>query len=416
MSTVAIAAVGSRGDVVPLIGLGVRLLGAGHGVTVAAYPPFADLITRSGLRFRELPEAFDPSAERADVSPLKSLAAFLSPSGMRSMGRAVLNALCDEPADVLLLSPFAELAGHLLAEAKGIPTIGVRLQPLSATAAHPPAVLGAWSAGGVGNRFAADAGAWMIDRLYGRVSTGLRLELGLAPASSRSMRRARTRADWPVLHGYSSLVAPRPEDWRPGLEVTGYWWPSPEPGWQPPDALTDFLDAGPPPVFVGLGSTVTSPRQAARLSDAVRGGLRLAGVRGVVQAGWAGLEGTGDGLLTVGDVPHEWLFPRMGAVAHHCGAGTTAAGIRAGVPAIALPGVAGDQPFWARRLQDCGASAATIPQPKLTAERLAEAIHATVGNTRLRQSAQGLSERLDAEEGAGRAVAAIEMVMQRALG
>ena len=146
MSTVAIVAVGSRGDVAPLTGVGVALQEAGHRVVVAAYTPFANLITGCGLEFRELPTDFTPG-DNADVSPKEALAAMFTPSGVRDTGQMILNALHDVPADILLLPPLSELAGHPLAEAMGIPSLGVRMQPLSATAAYPPTVLGAWSAG-----------------------------------------------------------------------------------------------------------------------------------------------------------------------------------------------------------------------------------------------------------------------------
>jgi UDP:flavonoid glycosyltransferase YjiC (YdhE family) len=80
-----------------------------------------------------------------------------------------------------------------------------------------------------------------------------------------------------------------------------------------------------------------------------------------------------DDVLTIGEVPHEWLFPKMAAVVHACGAGTTAAGLRAGVPAIGVP-VAGDQPFWARTLRSLGVSPATVPYWRLKTDRLATAV------------------------------------------
>jgi sterol 3beta-glucosyltransferase len=312
MSTIAILAIGSRGDVAPLTGLGVRLQDAGHDVVIAAFTPFTELITNSGLRFHEIADGVDIDGDLDDLNPAKGIAAFLAPNGMRELGNAVLTTLRDEPADILLLSPFSELAGHPLAEAKGIPSVGVRLQPLSDTAVHPPAVLGGWSAGAAGNRLASDAGAWALDRLYGRVIAGFRRDLGLPKTSARMLRRQRTQAQWPVLHGYSPTIVARPADWRAGLDVVGYWWPAgPSADWRPPAELTDFLDAGPAPVFVGFGSTMVAVRDAERWSEEIRDGLRRAGVRGIVQAGWARLGVTDDDVLTIGEIPHEWLFPRM---------------------------------------------------------------------------------------------------------
>jgi UDP:flavonoid glycosyltransferase YjiC (YdhE family) len=274
-------------------------------------------------------------------------------------------------------------------------------------------VLGAWSAGSVGNRLAADASAWMIDRLYGGVVAGFRRDLGLPKRSTRALRRQRSGANWPILHGYSPIVLPRPADWPANLEVVGYWWQAPTPGWQPPEALTDFLAAGPAPVFIGLGSTVVTERRAERLADIIADGLQQAGMRGVVQSGWAGLDVSGDDVLTIGEAPHDWLFPRMAAVAHHCGAGTTAAALRAGVPTIALPGPAGDQPFWARRLHELGACAAPIAQRKLTADGLADAIRTAVTDRQLLDTARQLAGRIADEDGAARVVATVENLLHQ---
>jgi UDP:flavonoid glycosyltransferase YjiC (YdhE family) len=411
MSTVAIAAVGSRGDVAPLAGVGAGLRQAGHRVVIAAYTPFADLITGSGCEFRDLPADFTPGTDHADATSKKTFAAIFTPRGQRDTGQLVLDALGEVPADILLLPPLAELAGHPLAEACGIPSIGVRLQPLSPTADYPPSLLGARSLGKAGNRMVAGAAAWTIDHLYGGVVAHFRRELGLPKASPRSLRRRRTHADWPILHGYSPHVVPRPVDWRPGLQVTGYWWPPTPSRWQPPPQLTDFLAAGPAPVFIGLGSTVVTAARSQQLADIIAAGLRQAGVRGIVQSGWAGLEVTGEDVLTIGDTPHEWLFPRMAAAAHHCGAGTTAAALRAGIPSIALPGPVGDQPFWTWRLHTLGAATTPLPQRHLTTRRLADTIRTTLAIPDLRHTTRRLASRIAGESGTTAAVAAIERLL-----
>jgi UDP:flavonoid glycosyltransferase YjiC (YdhE family) len=412
MSRIVIIAVGSRGDVAPLTGVGVALQHAGHTVSIAAYTPFADMITGCGLDFRELPAELELAADGAEVQPMKGLAAFASPTGMRALGHDVLAAVDKESADIALLTPFAEMAGHPWAESRGIPSMGVRLQPLSATAKYPPAILGAWSAGAAGNRAAAQVGAWLVDSTYGRVVADFRRELGLPGASARTLRDRRKAANWPILHGYSSLVAPRPADWRAGLEVTGYWWPADCGDWTPPVELTRFLSDGPAPVFVGFGSMMTTPARAAELSDIIRQAARQAGVRALMQAGWTSLHVDDDRVMTIGDAPHDWLFPRVAAVAHHCGAGTTAAGLRAGIPTIALPAY-GDGPFWAARLTALGVAAATINQRRLTTARLAAAIRTAVNEPQLRDNAQGLSAKITAEDGAAQAATAIESRLQR---
>ncbi|MEU6583401.1 glycosyltransferase [Nocardia sp. NPDC046763] len=406
MSRIILVGIGSRGDIAPLTGLGVGLRDAGHEVVVASHWMFAEQITGCGLEFRQMPLNIDIDTTDTDINRLAAGWKFSSPSGVRSMGRGMIEALLDEPADVLLLPP-TEYAGLPLAEAKGIPAIGLRFQPLSATAAHAPAALGAYDFGARGNRLAGDFGAWFNDRFYARTIAGFRRELGLPPTSAFDLRRGRTAAEWPILNGFSPSVVPRPGDWRPGLEVTGYWWPPRPDDWQPPADLVDFLDAGPAPVFLGFGSMVDSAEGSARMSAIIGAALRRAGVRGIVQTGWLQLDIAGDDVLTIGEVPHDWLFPHMSALVHHCGAGTTAAGLRAGVPAIGAP-VYADQPFWAQRLIDAGVSPATIPYSKMSGDRLTAALRRATTDTALRDNATRLAARIAAEDGVGLAVKAIE--------
>jgi UDP:flavonoid glycosyltransferase YjiC (YdhE family) len=141
-----------------------------------------------------------------------------------------------------------------------------------------------------------------------------------------------------------------------------------------------------------------APGQGERLGPIVAEAVRRAGMRAVVQAGWSGLAAAGDHVLSIGEAPHAWLFPRMAAVAHHAGAGTTAAGLRAGVPAVAVP-VLADQPFWARRLHDLGVAPVPIPMPSLDADRLAAALRRVVTNPHHAARARALSARIGAEDG-----------------
>ena len=248
--------------------------------------------------------------------------------------------------------------------------------------------------------------------MYGKVVADFRAQLDLPPVSAKKLRRARTAAEWPVLHGFSPTVLPRPADWRPGLEVTGYWWPRRPADWTPPADVVDFLESGSPPVFLGLGSLIVSSAGSARLSEIMHEALQTVGVRGIVQAGGAALNVSGADVLTVGAIPHDWLFGKVAAVAHSCGAGTMAAGLRAGLPAVAVPSPGGDQPFWARRLRELGASSATIPRPKLTATKLARAIEAASSEPTYRSRAEELAAQIDREDGAGRVVAAVEQLVR----
>jgi UDP:flavonoid glycosyltransferase YjiC (YdhE family) len=120
-----------------------------------------------------------------------------------------------------------------------------------------------------------------------------------------------------------------------------------------------------------------------------------------------GADSLPDGVLTLAEVPHAWLFPRCAAVVHHGGAGTTAAAFRAGVPSVVVPHMA-DQPYWGRRVHDLGAGPRPIPRHRLTASTLGEAIHAAVTDDALRSNAARLGTAIGMEGGPAEAASIIE--------
>jgi UDP:flavonoid glycosyltransferase YjiC (YdhE family) len=231
----------------------------------------------------------------------------------------------------------------------------------------------------------------------------LREQHGLPPMSYREIRRGAREADAPVLFGFSPSVIPEPADWPDRAHVTGYWFLDALETWEPPARLRSFLDEGPPPVYAGFGSMVTrNPREA---TAQVVGALRRTGQRGILLAGSGAFvaEGLPESVLAIDSAPHDWLFPRMAAVVHHGGAGTTAAGLRSGTPSIVVPFFA-DQPHWARTVHDLGVGPEPIPHRRLTADRLAEAIERALSDKDMCAHAAALGGRIGAEDGVARAV------------
>lgn len=358
---------GTRGDVVPMAGLGSKLQTFGFDVAIAANAAYAPLVTAAGCEHLELPG--DMSHLVNPAAPGKKTTGADLRRYMRELGDYMdlaatgTLAAAEAGADVILVNAIAPYA-YDVAEALGIPAVGAHLQPTEPSAAYAPVVLGsARSLGPVGNKLMGSlisAGKAPYDTPSARI----RQSLSLPKRSRAASERARRRANHTVLHGISPTVFPRPADWRSGLTQTGYWWPQAEPGWQPSAELVDFLADGPPPVFIGFGSS------AALDTDFMLDSARYAGVRAVLQ----GVQNVSvPDAISIGSVPHEWLFPRMAAVVHHAGAGTAAAGLRAGVPTVSVP-IYTDQPFWAKRITSLGAGPQPVPYKQLTTERLANAI------------------------------------------
>jgi sterol 3beta-glucosyltransferase len=405
---ILIAAAGSRGDVAPLTGLGTALRGAGYDVSIASYGMFEELITGCGLGFRLVPG--DPellgASERGQRwqegggGPMSGVRFIrLIPEHLRDVNAALLQA-ARQDTDALLLAGLTWFGGYRIAEWLGLPSIGLALQPTHPTSQFPPSGLMTRSLGGWGNRALGRALMVTGPAAMDRPSKRLWAQAGMPGLSIRQLYRRQETTRWPFIYGYSPSVVPRPPDWREGIEVAGYWWPEHSAGWMPPEDLEQFLAAGPPPVFVGFGSR--NPADAARLTEIVAAARRQAGVRMVIQAGWASL-GAGlqddEDIIVIGDTPHDWLFPQMSAVVHHAGAGTTAAGLRAGVPTVGVPMIT-DQPFWVSRVVALGAGPAAVPYRSLTADSLATAISDAVGRDSYRSRAQEIAKQLATEDGA----------------
>lgn len=397
---------GTRGDVAPMAGLGSKLQEAGFEVAIAANAAHAPFITAVGCEHRELPGDMGPLVNPAAPGKRPSATELLR--YMRELGEYMdlaatgTVAAAELGTDVILANSVAPYA-YDVAEALGIPAIGAHLQPIEPSSAYPPVALGsARSLGSVGNKLLGSlvsAGKAPYDSPSARI----RQSLGLAKKSRASSERLRRKTNVPVLHGFSPTVVPTPLDWRSGLLVTGYWWPATDLGWRPATELLEFLADGPPPVFIGFGSSEAV--DAEFMLDTIRG----AGVRAVLQ----GAEGiSGPGVLGIGEVPHEWLFPRMAAVVHHAGAGTAAAGLRAGVPTVSVP-IYTDQPFWATRITALGAGPQPVPYKHLITERLAAAIKQATTTPAYADKALLVAAALATEDGTAPVISALHDAARR---
>jgi sterol 3beta-glucosyltransferase len=211
----------------------------------------------------------------------------------------------------------------------------------------------------------------------------------------------------PTLYAYSPHVVPTPSDWPDTTCASGYWFLDAAADWQPPAGLAAFLQAGPPPVYIGFGSMVgQSPEKLGQIAIAA---LQKSGQRGLLASGLGGLQASDlpDTIFMLASAPHDWLLPQVAAVVHHGGSGTTGAGLRAGKPTVICPFIA-DQPFWGARVQQLGVGPAPIPQKKLTVENLAAAIETAVTNKPMQAKAAELGKKIRSEDGVQTAVNFIE--------
>lgn len=405
---VLIAAAGGRGDVAPFTGLGAAIRAAGHSVTITSNDEYESLVVGCGLDFRPLPGThgmFDDPRWMQDLgghAPAPKLIRLLA-EHVRTLNKAILAVARQDAPDVLALSGPATAAGYHVARGLGLPGMDLLLQPGHTTAEFPPSfVSGGRSFGRLGNRAAGMAMMAALALAMAGPAREIRRELGLPRRGIREALSGQLDGGrWPVCYGFSPAVVPHPADWPDSYQVTGYWWPQQPVSWRPPAELEEFLDSGPPPVFFGFGDM--TPENTNEFIELAAAAGRQAGVRQVIQAEQtdpapAGRQRPGDSIV-IGDLPHDWLFPKVAAVVHHAGAGTAAAGLRAGVPAVTVP-VLADQPFWAARLAALGAGPPPIPRRQLAVRVLAAAIRDAVARPSYRTQAEALSRRMASEDGA----------------
>jgi sterol 3beta-glucosyltransferase len=425
---ITVLAIGTRGDVQPLVALGVGLQQTGHHkVRLIAPDDFEALAASQGLSFSPLDMSvrgmLDTQAMKAFVEPGGNL--ILGMWQLLRMLRPMLDRLMEntwlscQDAEAIVFSTLG-LGAYHIAEALGVPCYWALPFPnFCRTRAFPNITFPALRLGGVYNLLTHVLIEQFMQQLTGRFFNRWRRDRLNLPSLSRFKWPYGQLQGQPIpmLFSFSPVLFSKPPDWGESIHVTGYWFLDHPPDWQPPTALKRFLESGPPPVYIGFGSLPgRNPQQATRI---VVEALQQAGQRGVIATGWGGLNGSGlshlpNDVFALESVPHAWLFPRTAAVVHHGGSGTTGAGLRAGVPSVIVPHT-GDQPLWAQRVAELGVGPTPIPHSQLTAERLAAAIAHAVTDRDMRTRAATLGERIRAEDGIARAIEVIERGASRVL-
>jgi sterol 3beta-glucosyltransferase len=227
----------------------------------------------------------------------------------------------------------------------------------------------------------------------------------------------------PQICAVSPGLCPQPADWPAQKVMSGWWLLSSGSDYTPPPELVEFLKHK--PVYIGFGSMKGNPEFCTMLSTLAIKSLRLAGVRGVLLGGWAGLTresldtSTDEGkrlqawaeenVFEIESCPHDWLFPQCAAVVHHGGAGTLAAGIRAGCPTIVCA-TQSDQPFHGSIVQarGIGRYLGMVGSAKLTAESMAAGIEEVTADKSIIAAAQAISAQVQSEDGAANAISFID--------
>jgi sterol 3beta-glucosyltransferase len=400
---------GSRGDVQPFIPLSLGWMAEGHSVKLAAPSRFKSLVEEHGIQFFPLagkPE--DLSRRLNDVG-----------HNFVKMVREIMNHAIEIGAEVshqteeacsnadLIVHTFMHAVGaHTLAREKNIPDIHIQLFPMFTPTGDYPNVTLPDLRLRILNRFTHKISqkitVWASRVGFEQVRrhSGLPKRKLYSPFDSDPLR-PRT----PILCAWSPIILPPSEDWPDHIHVTGYYLQDFSSSYQPPAELQKFIDSGEPPVCVSFGSMVN--RDAERIDKIVNNALIQMNHRGIILSGWGAVKNRSSRDIVYFDSAlHDWLLPRCKMVIHHGGAGTTSAGLRAGIPSIIIPFTA-DQPFWGRRVHAIGAGSDPILVKNLSVEKLTRAM-AEVDTDIVRKRAHIVGQKIRSEDGIHCAVKLIE--------
>jgi sterol 3beta-glucosyltransferase len=413
----------------PFVALARELLRSGHDAVVAAPARFADFVVSRGVPFAPLDDGpmrlMNGNSTVGDVAEggvrAKLALAKALPSMFGQVLRDCWSVASTGPgagADVLVHNGQV-VAGQHVAERLGVPAVLALPLPMYVPTREFPWPGQEFPAGlpAVLNRptFLGMKGASLM---FGRTVDAWRSTLGLPRRRGRHDPTVRPDGGpAAVMHAVSQHVIPRPSDWPDTATTTGYWFlggdttDTDPAGFALPAELEAFLAAGERPIFVGFGSM--SGSDPARTTSNIMAAIAQAGVRAVLATGWGGLVGgpPQPDVFVLDEAQHSALFPRVAAVVHHGGAGTTAAAVLAGRPQVVCPFVA-DQPFWGRRMHELGVAPAPIKQNKLNAENLAAAVREAIGNPAIAAAADELGQQVGKERGTKVAVEQLERLVR----
>ncbi|KAI9888442.1 MAG: hypothetical protein M1814_006921 [Vezdaea aestivalis] len=421
---IVIMVIGSRGDIQPFLKIAKVLKGNhNHRVRVATHPAFKDFVEEAGVEFFSV--GGDPaqlmsymvrnpgllpsvaSVRAGDIGKRRQQMAEMFDGFYRSCIHATddpadvanMNMLGNKPpfvADAIIANPPSFAHIHC-AEKLGIPMHLMFTMPWSPTQAfqHPLATI---KKSNIDSNYANYVSYALVEMMIwqglGDLINDLRVQrLGLEPVAKLWQAGLPTKLRIP----FTYLFSPGHE-----IDVSGFVYLELASSFKPPDDLVKFLDAGPPPVYIGFGSIVVEDPNA--MTNMIFDAIKKAGVRALVSKGWGGLGadelGIPEGVFMLGNIPHDWLFKRVSAVVHHGGAGTTAAALKFGRPSMIVP-FFGDQPFWGDMVRRAGAGATKCtPYKKLTADLLATGIEDCL-KPAAQENAQALAESIDAEGDGG---------------
>ncbi|KAJ5999808.1 hypothetical protein N7481_000217 [Penicillium waksmanii] len=432
---IVIQVIGSRGDIQPFIAIGAELQKYGHRVRLATHLAFRDPVIDGGLEFFNI--GGDPAEMMAfmvknpgllpGLSSIRSGAIQKRRRDMKEIingcwrscfemgdgtdlhqikedlwGEAVDYRRRPFVADAIIANP-PSLAHIHCAQRLGIPLHMMFTMPWSPTQSvpHPLAIISHNDCKPTVVSFVSYAIMDMMiwEGLGDLVNKFRKNVLSLDALDSITAPSLLPRLEIPFSYLWSPALLSKPKDWGKHIDICGFSFLPSKSDYTPPNAINEFLKAGPTPIYVGFGSIVVEDQ--IKLTRTVFEAIEASGQRAIVSKGWGNLGSdvveVPDNILLIDSIPHDWLFRHVSCVVHHGGAGTTAAGLALGRPTIIIP-FFGDQQFWGKIVAHSGAGPAPIPHKQLTATNLRNAI-AEALEPSTQEKALEISEKMKGESG-----------------
>jgi len=409
---IVIILVGSHGDVQPYIGLAKELLADGHHVRIATHEHHRKFVLSHNVEY--FPIAGDP-AELMEFMVENQLNSVKGFTNKVTKHRQWVRELCDSSwaacttainshvnfqADAIMANPPSFVGVHL-AEKLSVPLLMTFTMPWTPTTEFPSPFVKSPGMTPKLNYLSYSTLDRMIWLGISDIVNSWREEsLKIPPVRTYNFRGHKLLNDLkvPFVYCFSEALLPKPKDWGPWAYVSGFYFLKSTQQWEPPEALVQFLEAGPPPIFIGFGSIVVADPEA--LTRLVMRTIEILGCRAIVQQGWAKIQPKKipENVFLLSAAPHDWLFPHVSVVVHHGGAGTTSTGLLFGRPTVIVP-FFGDQFFWGATLARMGIAPNPVPHSQLTPEKLAHAIR-FASTPEIFRATQLVQQRLSSENGA----------------
>ncbi len=426
---IAIATIGTLGDVQPFVALALTLKKRGYSVVLGTTGDFEAFVTSHGIDFFSLGGDVQAFLRQSQFDSAMTKNVLLHAPGLLRDGQKILKEAgkrawqMAQDADAIVFQNNTTFCIDI-AEALGIPPIMTVFQPLNPTDEFPYFGYSGQPIDPLMYRFNREpfAKSLSLDPMINKLSYVVQQAqqsywdlprdqlrrglLGLKAKKKGGFYTNSRGAPLTTLHAYSPSISPAPGDWREGNIITGFWRLDDMTGWVPSPEFEKFLANGPAPIFVGFGSMMWGSQ---RNSEIIGKALRAWGGRAVIGQGWGGLKADAlpDTVHVIERAPHNKLFEHVKAVVHHGGAGTTHTGLYAGRPSFAVPQFF-DQPYWGQLLYELGVGPPPVRLRKLTPQLLASALDDLDTTPAYAHAAEALRDKLMLEDGTNLAVDVIE--------